>query len=814
MQSYIFFQTAVSTFSERLFVLLSINTLCVIKNRNGQERVLRVYLNCAQISYEMRILGLLVSVMFFIHLNSVSGQTIKGKVTDQSTGETLIGVNIFSDDNTGVATNIDGEYSLKLAAGSHTVTFKFIGYQEVKKKFTLGEGETVTFDASLPLESTTLDLVVVTGSQFEKKLEEEMVTIDVVQNYLIQNTASPDLKAAVSKVPGVTILDGQVSIRGGSGYSYGVGSRVQLVIDDVPLLTGDLKDIQWSAIPLETAEQIEVVKGSSSSMYGSGAMNGVIHVRTGWAKEKPETEFRIYHGLYGTPRAKEARWWEGTFSPMFTGVFFSHRRKIKNLDLVVGGHGSSDLTYLQRGHRQAIRLNFKTRYRDQKIQGLSYGINGNVQFQQSGRFILWKDDLGGAYVPLDGTSSQDKYLFANVDPYAHYSSDVAGLHSLRMRYFRVERRNDKWEDPSASNVLFLDYRFQKEFKYNFHLIAGIQYQYVWSASSLYPDAGTIYTHNPAVFAQVEKSFFDKRLTVLFGIRDEWNEIVSVSKETSNPIFRGGVNVKVAKKTHLRTSFGQSFRFPSIGEKYLQASLGVIDIRPSQDLQAERGWSAELGLKQGFRVSGWHGNFDVALFWSEYRDMIEYALRVDTSGIYFKPLNVSKARVAGFELGLQGDGKIGPIPLRVYLGYTFNYPADLESDTTQENFGIYMQNLFTSISNPDSLSDLSILKYRIANVFKADIELDLWKFTLGYTVEYTSYMDRIDASFESLLPGFSDYRQLHNGGVWRMDARLGVKIGKNSTVAFIAKNFLNEFYSVRPGVMEPPRNFTIQYNLKI
>lgn len=761
----------------------------------------------------MRAFRIIACAIAFLSAQTVLSQTVEGTVTDAKSGLTLIGVNIYNQENVGVSSDIDGNYKIQLSEGDHTISFKFIGYQTIKKKVSLAEGETLKFDVKLPVESKTLDLVVVTGSQFEKKLAEEMVTVDVIQDYLVENTATPDLKGAVQKVPGVTILDGQVSIRGGSGYSYGVGSRVQLVIDDVPLLTGDLKDIQWSAIPMETAEQIEVVKGSSSSLYGSGALNGVIHVRTGWAKDKPETDFRIYQGIYDTPSFEDAQWWEGTINPVFAGVFFSHRRKIKkNFDLVVGGHASSDLTYLQRGHRQAVRVNVKTRYRDQKIKGLVYGINGNYQFQQSGRFILWKDSEEGAYQPLDGTSSEDKYMFVNVDPYVKYSSEKFGLHALRTRYFRVERRDRNWEDPSASNVLFLDYRFQKQFKYNFNLIAGVQYQYIWSASTLYDE--TVYTHNPAVFAQLEKSFWDRRLSLLFGIRDEWNEIVDVDSETSNPIFRGGLNVRIASKTNLRASFGQAFRFPSIGEKYVNASLGVIEIRPDKDLKAERGWSAELGLKQGFRISNWNANFDVALFWSEFRDMIEYGLNVDTSGIYFKPANVSKARVAGFELGLQGDGNIGPIPVRVYMGYTFNYPADLQSDTTQENFGIYMQNLFTSISNPDSLSEVSILKYRIANVFKADIEFDIWKFTAGYTVEYTSYMDRIDAEFEALLPGFTEYRQLHNKGIWRMDARLFANIGDKHSVGIVVKNFLNEFYSVRPGVMEPPRNFTLQYKLKI
>jgi len=770
----------------------------------------------------MRLLGLTGLLVIFFW-NSSRSQTISGKVTDKSSGETLIGVNIFSDEGAGTTTDFDGKFSLNLTEGAHAVTFKFLGYQEIKRKVTLVDGEDINLDIALPLASKTLDLVVVTGSQYEKKLEEEMVSVDVIQDYLIENTASPDLKAAVQKVPGVTILDGQVSIRGGSGYSYGVGSRVQLVIDDLPLLTGDLKDIQWSAIPMETSRQIEVVKGSSSSLYGSGAMNGVIHVRTGWASDKPETEFRIYQGIYDVPGYEEARWWDHTLSPAFTGVFLSHRRKVKNFEVVVGAHASSDQTYLQRGHRQAARINFKTRYKFQKVKGLIAGVNGNFQFQQSGRFILWKDNLEGAYIPLDGTSSTDKYIMFNVDPHIQYLSEKFGSHALRMRYYMVERRDDDFEDPSTSNVMFFDYRFQREFKHKFSLTSGIQYQYIWSKSILYSEAGTIVTHNPAFYAQVEKRFID-RVSVLFGLRSEYNDIPTLSSEWTwtgdsgkariPMIFRAGVNAKLAEKTHLRASFGQSFRFASIGERHVNASLGVIQIRPNEELSAESGWSAEVGIKQGLRISGWNANVDFALFWTEFRDMIEYSLESDDEGIYFKPYNISRARVAGFELGLQGDGSIGPIPARVYLGYTFNYPGDLQADTTQKNLGVYMQNMFTSIANPDSLSEQSLLLYRMAHIFKADVELDFWKLTAGYTVEYNSYMGRIDPDFEFILPGFSEYREKHTTGVWRMDARLIAHIAKKHSVGLIVKNFLNEFYSVRPGVMDPPRSFTIQYKLKI
>jgi iron complex outermembrane receptor protein len=570
---------------------------------------------------------------------------------------------------------------------------------------------------------------------------------------------------------------------------------------------------------METVEQIEVVKGASSGLYGSGAMNGVIHVRTGWGKEKPETTFRIYQGIYTNPKIEEARWWDKSFSPTFTGAFISHRQKIKNFDVVAGAHASSDLTYLQRGHRQAFRGNIKTRYRSSKVKGLSFGLNASAQYQQSGRFVLWTNNTDGAYRPLDGTSSTDKYAFVNVDPWIQYSGEKSGMHSLKARYYRVERRNDSWEDPSASNVMFFDYRFQNEFKYKFRLTAGIQYQYVWSFSVLYPEAGNIITHNPSLYAQLEKTFID-RITLLVGLRNEWNEVVTLGTETTLPIVRAGANFKVAKKTNIRASFGQSFRFPSIGEKYINASLGPLKILPNDTLQSERGWSAELAVKQGFRVSNWNAYFDFAIFWMEFKDMVEYQFGIYDIGepepsLGFKPFNVSKARVAGVEFGLTGDGSLGPIPMRVFLGYTFNYPADLQSDTSQQNVEVFIQNFFQSINNSDSLTEsASILKYRITSVFKADIELDFWKFTVGYSAEYNSYINRIDAEFETFLPGFSEYRELNNSGVWKMDARLMFRISKRSSVSFITKNFLNEFYSLRPGVMEAPRSFSLQYKLKI
>lgn len=757
-------------------------------------------------------------------------QTIRGKVVDGATGETLIGVNVTLAVGRGAVTDLDGRFEIKGDVGVNNLNISFLGYRKAERKVTLVAGETQNIDIKLQVESKELDIVVVTGSQYEKKINEEMVTIDVVKNYLIENNNAPDLKAAVDKVPGVTVLDGQVSIRGGSGYSYGVGSRVQMVVDDMPMLSGDMGDIHWGYMPIEVTEQVEVVKGAASSMYGSSALNGVIHIRTGWAGEKPETDVRTYMGFYNNPRLKGARWWDESESPILAGAFISHRQRFGNLDLVVGSHVSSDQTYLKTGHRQIGRFNFKTRYRDKKVKGLTYGIAGNIQYQQSGRFILWADDTTGAYVPMSGTDNRDKYYFLNIDPQISYVSEKYGSHSVRSRFFQVARHGADGGLTATSNVLYADYRFQHEFKYRFHLIAGTSFSHTWSFSSLYPDI-TLVTENPALYAQLEKKL-GKRLNLLFGIRDEWYIVHGLGTESSDPIFRGGINYQVAKKTNIRASFGQSYRFASVAERYIQASLGsVIRILPNDSLQSERGWSAELGVKQGFRIGNWNAFADLAIFWMEMKDMIEFSpgvFNIDNgSGVLeptlgFRASNVGHARVAGIELGLTGDGRIGPIPLRIYGGYTFNYPGDLESDTSQRNVGVFLQNMFQSGSFPDTLTSMEdttqylnrFLKYRLRNVFKCDMEFDLGRFTIGGAVAYNSYMERIDGYFNLINSGIAHYRKLNERGIWTLDLRLTFRVTKRSSFTVVGKNVTNEFYSLRPGVMEAPRSFTVQYRLNI
>src|SRR5690606_38473993 len=129
-----------------------------------------------------------------------------------------------------------------------------------------------------------------TEGKYEKNIEEVTVTLEVVKPSLIQNKDNTSVEQTLQQVPGLTIVDKEPQIRAGSGYSFGAGSRVLVMVDDIPLLSGDAGRPSWGFVPLENIEQIEIIKGASSVLYGSSALNGVINVRTAYPKDKPLTK--------------------------------------------------------------------------------------------------------------------------------------------------------------------------------------------------------------------------------------------------------------------------------------------------------------------------------------------------------------------------------------------------------------------------------------------------------------------------------------------------------------------------------------------
>ena len=220
--------------------------------------------------------------------------------------------------------------------------------------------------------------------------------------------------------------------------------------------------------------------------------------------------------------------------------------------------------------------------------------------------------------------------------------------------------------------------------------------------------------------------------------------------------------------------------------------------------------AEVGIKQGFAFGSWAGFADLAVFWTQYEEMIEYnfgyfppdtLLLHPSEYVGYKALNIENARIIGTEVSVNAKGRLGPLDLTLMAGYTFIDPVDPV--------------LVDSIGRVEDES--YVLKYRRKHMLKSDLEVGFWKMFAGINLQYNSRMIRVDEAFidwrgDLLMPGFPDYWENEAGGYTLVDLRLGWNISPMFRINAILKNTNNVEYLGRPGDIGPPRNLTLQMKL--
>ena len=735
---------------------------------------------------------------------------IRGKVVDATTGEPLIAatVRIGAD---GVITDFNGAYNLELDAGEHNLSIRYVGYQPFNTTVKLDAGQSMELNAFLDVEAAILQTATVTSGKFEKPLSEVTVSLEVLRPDLIKSTGKVTIDEALEKIPGVTIIDGQANIRGGSGYSQGAGSRVLLMVDDMPILTADAGFPNWDDVPIENIAQVEVVKGAASALYGSSALNGIINVRTAYPKAKPETEVAAWYTSYMAPGDERLKWWDS--APYTYGASLAHRRKIGKLDLVLGGYLLREEDYNMGTYRRFGRANFSTRYR--ATDRLTFGLNGNINIGEAAAFLYWASDTM-AYVGAPNTLSDRKRTRYNIDPFINYYDKSGNRHRLQGRFYNVDNDNNL-NQSNSSDMYYGEYQFQRQIvDAELVITAEAVISGTNISAELYGDT-TFTSRNIAGYVQLEKKLMD-RLNLSGGFRYEDNllsnpgftianpkDTIAPSEEReSKPVFRIGANYRVGKASFLRASWGQGYRFPTVAEKFIVTNAGFIKVLPNPNLGSETGWSAELAIKQGFRISGFEGFVDLAGFISRYQDMIEF----NFVGDGFRSVNIGGTDIRGFEATIAGRGNILGVPVSLLTGYTYIDPRFESFDPNGEEGS---QALFNSQSSSEP--GQNILKYRSQHLFKFDIEGSYKGLFLGTEVFYNSQIVAIDNLFEVLLNGVRRFREAHSNGYTLLNLRTGYNFTETLRFTLLLNNTANIEYTTRPALMEAPRNLTARLDFK-
>jgi outer membrane receptor for ferrienterochelin and colicins len=590
---------------------------------------------------------------------------IRGVVVDSLTDSAVAGAHVLlpgaqlsaSSDDSGafVITGLTpGTYDLRVLAIGFTPVFR--------KRLVVAAGATLDVRIAMDREALQLEGIDVTATGSAQRVGEEAVSVAVLQRQDLLRHSAVGVSNALAYVPGVDMEHGEVDIRGASGVSEGIGSRVLMLLDGHPVLTGDGGEIDYEQLPIMDVERVEVVKGSQSALYGSAAMGGVVNLITAPIDPQPATAMRLHYGVYDLP--SEFRF--GGPRPDYWGLDLQHSFVAGpvGMRLAVGREASEG--YQQNGEysRYLARLKLTS------MPGASHPWDAYVIWAtiRQGQFYGWLADSQPYQVPpvALGDWNRVNHVLAG----ASYAA-VAGSHALLKL------------DPSLSFVGVRDHMHDSQ---NWHeaLRSELNTQLAFNPGSEHAVtfgvdvAGTAvnssyygykWITDAAPYGQEELAV-SRALRLTAGVRVDYHHVDGGrAEETINP------KIAAAYTTDgpfaLRASFGRGYRAPSAIEQFVATTQQGARVVPDSALHGETAWSGELG---GSATLGrvW---VDGAVFQTWYRGLIGPAA-VPGQLLTFSFQNVQRAQVRG----LDATAKVSLAARRVDLSCNYLY-LDTRDDST-------------------------------------------------------------------------------------------------------------------------------------
>ena len=719
-----------------------------------------------------------IIIILLIEISVLYPQTLSmnGTVAD-STGAVMPGVNVtIVGTNLGIATDAAGRFSIKIPKpGTYSVGFSCIGYKSILIADQTIRNKSISLNVILQQQPIESDQVITSASKYSQRISELPVSAEVISSDQLEKKNISNLESAMRYVPGVNMIDDQISIRGSSGYSRGAGTRVMLTIDGIPYYTGDTGEIIWEIIPVPEIQRVEVIKGAASSLYGSSAIGGIVNVVTKEITSEPVTYIKTSIGAYDKPAYGIWNWSNELRTN--SGLTVAHSNKIGNFGFALSLTRLADMSYKQSSFYTRYLGFFKGCYDFSASSSLT--LFANSLNQHNGNFLYWKDSRN-VLVPPDAdqgeTVTSNRYMLGSV--YKNIINEKLYF-NIRGSYYISD-----WSDQTTSHNNSISELFRFEIQANaslasnLFLVSGIEATHDNVNSNIFSNQNA---YGFGIYSQAEYKPFINPLSVTFGARYDYSKLSSqIGVSALSP--KAGINYHLSDKLILRTSFGTGFRAPTLSEAFTSTTASGITIEPNQNLKPETSWTLEAGANYQLIsfTSGWLNsvNFDAAIFQNEFYNFIEPAIDPTNGLFYFS--NVTRARIQGFELN--SDYSFLENNLRLSINYTYLWARDLHLQQA--------------------------LKYRPRHTANVSLDYFISAFNFGADFRYSSKVEEMD--FELVTLGIVK-DGTKSADIKVLDLRAGYDLRTAGIPAIIylnANNVFNYNYVELIANLAPIRNYSL------
>jgi outer membrane cobalamin receptor len=471
--------------------------------------------------------------------------------------------------------------------------------------------------------SDPMGTIVVTASRTRESIDQVAQSVSVIKSTEIQETSAQELDEALRLVPGIDLLgypgesqhptSDSLGMRGLGGGAQGI-SRALVLLDGVPLNDGFFGNIQWARVDLDDIDQVEVVRGGGSPLWGNYAEGGVIqilskeptpgvtHVDAGLGsyftyRTAADTAVAVAAGnvvqaavsLTGTDGAQEVPTYERTPFNVPTSFHAVNAKLRDRIDL--GGEDDLDVALTYHENHQRLETLLDDNF--QRMTTLTAGSTHHLGAAASIAFNAF-------YTNSDFTTNNSTYYTASSDTLASTTQALNEIHHLG------------YNDVGAALT------WQQDDGGSLRTMAGVDARHI--AASDRTEHFIDPSFNPADYftrSQGAQTFYGAFARVA------WTPLarldLSLSGRWQSLRDRDGVDGSlggagaVADQTYttfvprldlryaldagwaLRAAAYQSFRAPNIGDEFYTYAAGGFVMVPSTGLQPERLHGGEVGL---------------------------------------------------------------------------------------------------------------------------------------------------------------------------------------------------------------------------
>lgn len=544
--------------------------------------------------------------LFFILLVSFAFAqgTVKGRVSSSGKGVPFAAVGL-ADGTAGTTSDANGNFTLpNIPPGSHRFMVAALGFEKLTHELKIDNGQTIAWNPIIKETGLGLGEVVITGTMKETFVTASPVKVEVITAEFLRKSPSNNIMEAIQTVNGV-----QEQINCGVCNTSDIhingmeGPYTLVLIDGMPIMSALSTVYGLNGIPTSLIDRIEVIKGPSSTLYGTEAVAGVINVITKKPADVPLASLNVYTTSDHEKNAdfSVAPKWKKT-QMLFSGNFYSMDNFIDS-----NGDNFSDVVL-------ANRVSLFNKWSFDRPDNKPFSLSAKYYYEDRyGAVKEWtKKDRGSNTVYGESIYTNRAELIGSYRlPYIkeNIRLDVSFNHHRQDSYYGATKYF------ADQGTYFSNLLWDKRVGGRHDLLTGLTVRYQEYNDNTPATPALDRRFIPGIFVQDEFTATEK-ITLLGGLRYDRHS-------DHGNIFAPRLNVKwkPSSGTTFRFNSGTGFRVVNLFTEDHAALTGSRTVVITEELDPEESYNVSINMQQILPIKESFANIDADIFYTYFQNKI-------------------------------------------------------------------------------------------------------------------------------------------------------------------------------------------------